>query len=129
MTPELYALVAAIFVQVITIGIGGMVMSRELGLDANTGPRDALPRSSALLGRFRRAIQNGFEGLTLFAPAALMVAFSGQSSSLTATAAWVYVLARLCYTPAYLFPYGRMRSFIWLISLAATLTLLVSALV
>lgn len=129
MTAELYALVCAVLVQLGSIVTAGMVMNAQLGFAANAGPRDQLPEMSPLLGRLRRAVNNGFEGLALFAPAALIIALTGQSSTLTAIAAWVYVLARIAYIPAYAFPRGRLRSLIWGIGMLATLTLLVSALI
>lgn len=128
MSPELYALVAAVLVQVLAIALAGMVMNRQLGFAANAGPRDSMPAFSPLLGRLRRAVNNGFEGLALFTPAALLIGLTGQSTPVTVTAAWIYVLARILYVPAYAFPRGRLRSLIWGIGLTATLVLLVSAL-
>lgn len=130
MTPELTALVFALLVQVGTLATMSTVANRELGPEITTGPRDGtLPAMSPLLGRLRRATSNGFEGLTLFAPAVLILAVTAQSGALTTTAAWVYVAARILYVPAYAYGLAPWRSLIWMVGLLATLTLLVSALI
>ena len=128
MTPELTALACAVLVQVIAIAAAGARMNRELGPRYNAGPRDSQPGMSPVLGRLRRAAANGFEGLAMFAPAALIVALTGQSTTLTAVAAWAYVAARLAYIPAYALGLSPWRSAIWGLGFLATLTLLGSAL-
>lgn len=130
MTPELTALTAAVLLQALTLALMAAVANRELGHRVTTGPRDGqMPKVSPLLGRLLRTVANGFEGLAMFAPAVLVVALSGQSDSVTGAAAWVYVVARLLYVPAYAFGWVPWRSAIWGVGLAATLALLISALI
>lgn len=129
MTAELTALAAALLVQVATLTIFSVVANRELGHRVTLSPRDGgIPPLSARLGRLQRATTNGFEGLTLFAPAVLIVATSGSASALTATAAWAYVALRILYIPAYAFGWVPWRSVIWGLGLFATLTLIGAAL-
>jgi uncharacterized MAPEG superfamily protein len=130
MTPELTALTAAVLLQALTLALMAAVANRELGHRVTTGPRDGqMPKVSPLLGRLLRTVTNGFEGLAMFAPAVLVVALSGQSDRVTEAAAWVYVAARLLYVPAYAFGWVPWRSAIWGVGLAATLALLISALI
>ncbi len=129
MTPELTALTFAVLVQIASLGWAQMQMNRELGVAVNAGPRDRLPEFSPLLGRLRRAVQNGVEGLAMFTPAILVVTLAGSQSTLTAIAAWVYVATRILYTPAYALGLSPGRSLIWGIGFFAILTLLVSALI
>lgn len=130
MTPELAALAAAVLVQIATLGLMAVVANLELGPKITTGPRDGTPPPvSHLLGRLIRATTNGFEGLAMFAPAVLVVALSGQSTPVTQAAAWTFVAARILYVPAYALGLRPWRSAIWGVGLAATLILLVSALV
>lgn len=130
MTPELAALAAATLVQIATLALMALVANLELGTRITAGPRDgALPKLSTRLGRLMRATSNGFEGLALFAPAALIIAVSGQSTAVTAFAAWAYVAARILYLPAYAFGLVPWRSAIWAAGLVATLVLLGSALI
>ncbi len=129
MTAELAALAAALLVQVATLTVFSVVANRELGHRITLSPRDGgIPPLSPVLGRLQRATTNGFEGLTLFAPAILLVALTGAASPLTATAAWAYVALRLLYIPAYAFGWVPWRSLIWGLGLLATLTLVGAAL-
>lgn len=127
MTPELTALALAALWQTVTIGIAAAVMNRDVGRDFNTGPRDEQPRLSVMTARLRRAVDNHFEGLALFTIAVVVVQLSGSASTLTATAAWVYLAARVLYVPAYAFGWSPWRSVIWGFGhLASVLMLLVS---
>lgn len=128
MTTELTALVCAVLVQIAAIGIAGAQMNRELGPRYNAGPRDPAPEGSALLGRLRRAVANGTEGLSLFAPLLLVVVAAGHTSALTAVAAWAYVAARILYIPAYALGLSPWRSAIWGIGFLAILALAGAAL-
>ena len=130
MPPELTALACAVLIQSLTIGAYSVVGNLELGPRVTTGPRDGkLPPISVRLGRLMRAVTNGFEGLVMFAPAALIIAISGQSTPITAVAAWVYVAARILYVPAYAFGWRPWRSAIWGIGFLATLTMIVASLI
>lgn len=127
MTPELIALALAALWQILTIGIAGAVMNRDVGRDYNTGPRDREPEFSPLTGRLRRAVDNHFEGLILFTISVLVVTLSGAASSFTAVCAFTYLGARILYVPAYAFGWSPWRSLIWALGqLASTLMLLVS---
>lgn len=130
MTAELAALAAALLVQVAALALYSTVANLELGHRITLSPRDgALPDFSPRLGRLKRCVTNGFEGLTLFAPAVALVALTGTASPLTATAAWAYVALRILYIPAYAFGWVPGRSVIWGLGLFATLTLIGAALV
>ena len=129
MTPELTALAAVLLIQIAALSLMAAIANLELGHQVTLGPRDGkMPPVSVRLGRAMRAVQNGFEGLALFAPAVLLVALSGQSGPATSAAAWTYAAARLLYVPAYLFGLSPWRSVIWGVGLAATLTLILPAL-
>ncbi|WP_226341083.1 MAPEG family protein [Gemmobacter serpentinus] len=121
---ELIALLFAVLVQMLSIAAAGAQMNRELGPRYNAGPRDAQPEMSPRLGRLRRAVNNGFEGLAMFTPVVLVTVLSGQSSAVTAFAAWIYVAARLLYIPAYALGLAPWRSLIWGIGFLAILTMI-----
>lgn len=129
MSAELTALIAAVLVQILAIGAAQAQVNRELGPRYNAGPRDKTPEVSVLLGRLRRAVNNGFEGLAMFAPVVLSLAVAGVTNTVTVVAAWVYVLARIIYIPAYAKGLSPWRSAIWGIGFLATLTLVIAALV
>jgi len=67
--------------------------------------------------------------LILFTIAVVAIALSDQSTALTQTCAWVYLLARVLYVPAYAFDWVPWRSVIWGAGFFATLVMLIAALV
>ncbi|SDE10636.1 Uncharacterized conserved protein, MAPEG superfamily [Paracoccus isoporae] len=128
MSPELNVLALAALFQAIQIGLAGAALNRDVGLDWNTGPRDRQPDFSPLTGRLRRAVDNHFEALCFLTIAVLLVETTGQNSALTAICAWLYLLARLLYIPAYAFGWTPWRTVIWAAGFAATLLMILAAL-
>ncbi len=129
MTTELTVLALAALWQAVQIGLAGAAMNRERGLVWNAGPRDTQPEFGKLTGRLRRAVANHFEGLALFTIAVLVVVLGGAASGLTAACAWIYLAARVLYVPAYAFGWTPWRSAIWAVGFAATLLMILAALI
>lgn len=92
------------------------------------GPRDEPREVPRLAGRLKRAFDNHVEGLVMFTVAAVAVELSGAGSGVTATAAAVYLAARVLYVPAYAFGIPWVRSLIWAAGFLATMTMLAAAL-
>ncbi|PZQ51519.1 MAG: hypothetical protein DI556_05015 [Rhodovulum sulfidophilum] len=128
MTPELTVLALAAILQAGQIMHANWVMNRDIGPEWNVGPRDTRPEFSPLTGRLRRAAANHFEALALFTIAVVVVTLSGKASGLTAACAWIYLVARVLYVPAYAFGWSPWRSVIFGVGLAATLVMILSAL-
>ncbi|RRH75867.1 MAPEG family protein [Falsigemmobacter faecalis] len=124
MTPELTVLALGAILQMVQIAIAGAVMNKDVGRDWNTGARDREPDFSPLTGRLRRAVNNMFESLALFTIAVLVITLSEQSSGVTEVAAWIWLLARLLYFPAYGLGLSPWRSIVWAIGTIATLVIL-----
>ena len=118
----------AALLQAAQLGLAGASMNRDVGAGWNAGPRDDRPQFSVLTGRLRRAVANHFEGLALFTIAVVLVALSGAASALTATAAWLYLAARVLYVPAYAYGWTPWRSLIWAVGFVATLAMILAAL-
>jgi len=131
MTPELSALTLAALLQMVQFLLFAVPANLELGPDYTAGPRDTAPRRglSPRTARLQRALNNHFEGLILFGIAVGVVTLSDQSTTLTATCAWVYLAARVLYVPAYAFGWTPWRSAIWGIGWMATLVMLVAAVI
>ena len=131
MTPELTVLALALILHIALLALFATRANLEIGPKYTTGPRDEPPKRplSTTTGRLQRAVQNSLESLTLFAPAALMVGLTGQSTALTAIAAWAFLVARLLYIPAYAMGLAPWRSAIWGVGVAATLFLAFAALI
>ena len=130
MTAELTALALAGLLQGLQFMLMAVPANLELGSGYTTSARDRPPsrEMSALTGRLHRALTNHFEGLTLFAPATLLIGLTGQSTALTAVLAWTYLLARALYIPAYAYGWRPWRSAIWGVGFTATMALYLLAL-
>lgn len=129
MPPELTALTLAALLQVAQFVLYSALAQRQVGSNYAVSPRDAPRQLTGTAGRAQRALANHFEGLILFTIAVLVVTLAEQSTATTQTAAWVYLVARLLYVPAYLLGLAPGRSLIWAVGLFATLTMLIAALI
>ncbi|ANB35782.1 putative MAPEG superfamily protein [Rhodovulum sulfidophilum] len=131
MTPELTALALAILVQAVQFVLMAIPANMELGTEYTTSPRDTPPdqQLSRRTGRMQRALNNHFEGLILFTAAVVLVTVSDQSSWFTALCAWIYLIARIAYVPAYIRGWVPGRSMIWAAGFAATILMTLAALI
>ena len=135
MTPELTVLALAGLLQVVQFVLMAVPANLELG-PSKTGSardRDRLGGSledqlSTKTARLYRALNNHFEGLILFTLAVVVVTLSGQSTGFTAACASAYLAARVLYIPAYYFGLNPWRSAIWFVGFAATILMLLAAL-
>lgn len=131
MTPELLALTLAALLQTLQYAAFAIPANRELGTRYTGGSRDFAPEKqlSKRTARLQRAMNNHFEGLILFTIAVLVVTLSNQSTPTTAAAAYLYLIARALYVPAYYFGWNPWRSAIWFVGFFATITMLIAALI
>ena len=131
MTPELTALALAGLLQAAQFALFAIPANMQLGTGYTSSPRDRPPsrQLSVVAGRLQRAMNNHFEGLILFTLAVVVVTLGDRASGLTAACAWLYLIARIAYVPAYLLGLVPWRSAIWLVGFLATMAMLVAALV
>lgn len=136
MNPELTALTLAALLQVVQYILMSVPANMELGAGKTLSPRDRNRLGGDLqdlvslpTGRLIRALNNHFEGLILFTIACVVITLSNQSTTFTATCAWVYLAARVLYIPAYAFGLSPWRSLIWLAGFLATTLMLLAALI
>jgi uncharacterized MAPEG superfamily protein len=131
MTPELTALALAGLLQVVQLTLFAIPANLELGTGYTSSPRDTPPSRplSTRTGRLQRAMNNHFEALILFTIAVTVVTLGNQSTAVTQYAAWIYLGARLLYTPSYALGWRPWRSAIWGIGFLATVTMLIAALI
>ena len=135
MTPELTVLALAGLLQGVQFVLMSVPANLELGPGKTMSPRDPgrlgkplADQLSPVSGRLYRALNNHFEGLILFTLAVVVVSLSDRSTPFTATCAWVYLAARILYVPAYAFGLVPWRSLIWSVGFAATMAMIVAAL-
>lgn len=129
MTPELTALTLAALLQFIQFAAYSITANQQVGTKTALGPRDTPVQLSGLAGRLQRAMSNHYEALILFTIACVVVTLSGQSGPLTQTCAWIYLIARVLYVPAYAFGLSPWRSVVWFVGLLATVAMLLAALI
>ncbi len=131
MSVELTVLALAGLLQAVQFILFALPANMELGTGYTSSARDKPPsrQLSITTARLQRAMNNHFEGLILFTLAVVVVTLGGQSTAVTQTAAWVYLVARVLYIPAYAFGWRPWRSAIWGIGFFATVTMIVASLI
>ncbi|MFN2328726.1 MAG: MAPEG family protein [Chromatocurvus sp.] len=127
MPVEIQVLAYAGLLQFVQIVLMAIPVNIQLGPAYTAGPRDEERKPSGLAGRLKRAVDNHFEGLTLFAIAVVVVVLGDATSALTAQCAWAYLIARILYVPAYASGVYLLRSLIWAVGFLATLVMLLVA--
>lgn len=128
MTPELTILTYAALLQAAQLALTVVFGDAQTGLKYGASARDTPKPLTGLAGRLDRALNNHYAALTLFAIAVLVVTLGTQTTPLTKTCAWTYLIARIAYVPAYIFGIPYLRSAIWTVGFGATLTMLITAL-
>lgn len=95
-------------------------------LKAIVGPRDNPPQLNLISGRLERAKNNMLEALPIFLGLALVGLVKGGDFTPTTQAAFVFLVARIFYVPAYLSGVIMLRSAVWLVSVAALFAMAIS---
>ena len=131
MSVELTVLALAALLQGLQFVLYAVPANREIGPGYTMSARDREPsrKLSDRTARLGRALDNHFEGLILFGIAVGVVQMSAQNTAFTAACAWVYLIARVLYVPAYALGLRPHRSLIWVIGFAATMLMLLAALI
>jgi uncharacterized MAPEG superfamily protein len=129
MPVELKVLGYAALLQFVQFIVMAIPVNLQLGVAYTGGHRDEQLQAEGVPGRLKRALDNHFEGLILFAIAVVVVVLGEASNSLTAFCAWAYFWARVLYVPAYASGIFLVRSLIWSVGFIATAIMLISALV
>jgi uncharacterized MAPEG superfamily protein len=116
MTADLWALAAAMLLAVVQLTLSSVLTLRQLGGDWVLGPRDEPREVKGLSGRFVRAHRNLLEIFPQFLAALFLVHAADAAGSLSAIGAWVFVIARVLYVPAYAFAPPGVRPICWMIA-------------
>ncbi len=127
MPVEVKVLGLAALLQCIQLVLMAVPVNLQLGPAYTAGNRDQQRQASGVAGRLKRALDNHFEGLVLFTIAVVVVVLGDASSALTEACAWIYLIARVLYVPAYASGVFLVRSLIWGVGFLATAIMLVAA--
>ncbi|MEM6666571.1 MAG: MAPEG family protein [Pseudomonadota bacterium] len=129
MTPDLLVLLLAVLLAFLQLVLYAVPGNLELGVRYTAGPRDAPPVLGTRTARIKRAYENHLETLPWFAIAVLVAHLTGKADGATATAAWVYLGARVAYVPLYVLGVPYLRSAVWAVALFAILFIVLKALI
>jgi uncharacterized MAPEG superfamily protein len=95
------------------------VKTKQYGSKWNMGARDeALPPLAPVGGRLARAQANFLETFPIAVVALLGVVIAGRTSNLTMLGGWIWLGARVVYLPLYGFGVPRIRTLVFMVSMA-----------
>lgn len=131
MPPEITALTLAALLHVATLTAMSVSANMLLPRYMTMGKRDKdfVGELTGTSARLYRTFNNSTENLMLFGIAVIIITITQQSSPVTQASAWVFLAARVAYVPAYVFGLTPWRSYIWLVGMIATTTMLIAALI
>lgn len=128
MAAELTVLLWSTFLAFVYLGVHGYLLRRQIGYGAENANRDNDPAPDLLAGRGMRAFRNFIETYPVFIALTVVVVLADRSSALTVWGAWIWLVARAVYLPAYIIGVGRPRSAIWTVSLGGLALMFLGAL-
>ena len=99
----------------------------QVGMGYLLSSRDEHRTLTGITGRLDRALTNAITAMALFAPPILILALKDGFSHGTLTAARIFLIARICYVPAYGLGLVGVRTLLWLTGFAATVLLYLMA--
>jgi uncharacterized MAPEG superfamily protein len=114
MTGDLWALAAAMLLVVVQLTLSSVLTLRQLGGAWVAGSRDEAREVGGVSGRFVRAHRNLLEIFPQFLAALFLVHAAHATGSLSTIGAWMFVIARLFYVPAYAFAPAGILPICWL---------------
>jgi uncharacterized MAPEG superfamily protein len=130
MTTELSVLAWGCVLAILHIFIAVRFKTRQYGTAWNMGARDEdLPPAQPIVGRLARAQANFFETFPVMAAAILIVSVAKLESQMTALGALLWLGARLVYLPLYAFGVPKVRTAVFIVSIAGIALVLRPALV
>jgi len=124
LTLDLWALVAVLLLAMVQLSLQSMATLRQAGPQWVAGPRDSPLEITGVGGRLVRAHRNLLEILPQFVAALFVVHASTSNANLAVWGAWIFLVGRLLYVPAYLFGPNGLRSIFWQISQIGILVIL-----
>lgn len=90
------------------------------------GPRDDPRPVTGQPARLSRAYANFLETFPLFAVALIAVVLAGKTGEQSRFGAWLYVIARVAYTPVYALGLPIVRTVIWAFSMIGILMIILA---
>ena len=117
MKPELMLLAWAVLLTFVQMLIAVAGATRQVGLPALAGNREALAPCTGWAGRAARAHHNMLESLVLFAALVLIAVAAGKTDASTLLGAQIFFWARLVYAVVYIAGIAWVRTAVWFASI------------
>ena len=125
MTTPFWCLLITVLIPYVLAGTAGFLKNRDLGSIDNDHPRDQAEQfAPASAGR--RAVaaqQNAWEAVAVFTAAVVVAHLAGAAEGASATAALVFVAARIAHAVCYVSGLSTLRSVSFLVGIVCCLTL------
>jgi uncharacterized MAPEG superfamily protein len=116
-----------IFVAGIMPGLTSLIAKigkTDKGSFDNNNPREWLASLDGWRARSVAAMQNGYEGLPLFAAAVIIAQFGGAVQDSVNLLAMAYIGVRVLFTICYFQDWATLRSLVWFAGIGVILSLL-----
>ena len=123
MTTPFGCLVFIAFFPFVLSSLGGYFRMRQFGTLDNKHPRAQQARLEGVGARVLAAQQNAWEALPVFSAAVLVAHAAGADPAASATAAWLFVVARVLHAVFYVANLDILRSLIFFVGIGACIWL------
>jgi uncharacterized MAPEG superfamily protein len=127
MTIPLWCLLIATFLPFPWNFIAAQQRVRQFGSIDNRSPRQQQMQLTGLGARAMSAHQNAWEALAMFTAAVVTAHLNGATTGQAATAAMLFIVARIAHGLFYLADLDKLRSLAWVVGLGAVVWLFVLA--
>lgn len=127
MTIPLWCLLIVTFLPFAWVAVAGQQRMQQFGSIDNRGPRQQQMQLTGLGARAMAAHQNAWEALAMFTAAVLTAHLNGATTGQAATAAMLFVIARIAHGLFYLADLDKLRSLSWMVGLGAVIWLFILA--
>lgn len=127
MTTPFWCLLVVMLIPYLLSTATGYVKVKQLGRLDNKQPRIQAAQLEGMGARMVAAQQNAWEALAIFAAAVLVAHVGGGDPEKSATAAIVFVVARIVHAIAYVTNVDVVRSIAFLVGLACAIRLFLLA--
>lgn len=123
MTTSLWCLIVVVFLPVPLALLGGYYKARQFGKVDNKHPREQAARLEGTGARVWAAQQNAWEATAVFGTVVIVAHLAGADPAKSATAAVVFVGARLLHAVFYIANLDLLRSLSFLVAIGCCLRL------
>ena len=128
MPVELTMLAYSVALLIVLVVIQANAGVSSQGLMPLVNSRDGLPAPTGFHARMLRVVDNHREGLTMFAPLAIIAAMTIPGNSMVALGAQLFFYSRVAHAVLYVFGVPLVRPLVWAVGLVGTVLVLLAIL-